>query len=64
MYGLQAGLFTRDLYHMLEATDRLEVGGMIIGDVPPWRVDHMPYGGVKDSGGGREGVRYARAVVL
>ncbi len=59
VYGLQAGVFTRDLYHMLEAWDRLEVGGVIIGDVPSWRVDHMPYGGVKDSGIGREGVRYA-----
>ncbi len=58
-FGLQAGVFTRDLYHMLEAWDRLEVGGVIIGDVPAWRVDHMPYGGVKDSGLGREGVRYA-----
>ncbi len=59
VYGLQAGLFTRDLYHLLEAWDRLEVGGVIVGDVPSWRVDHMPYGGVKDSGIGREGVRYA-----
>jgi len=59
VFGLQAGVFTRDLYHMLEAWDRLEVGGVIIGDVPSWRVDHMPYGGVKDSGLGREGVRYA-----
>jgi acyl-CoA reductase-like NAD-dependent aldehyde dehydrogenase len=59
VFGLQAGLFTRDIYHMLEAWDRLEVGGVIIGDVPSWRVDHMPYGGVKDSGLGREGVRYA-----
>lgn len=58
-FGLQAGLFTRDLYKMLEAWDRLDVGGVIIGDVPSWRVDHMPYGGVKDSGLGREGVRYA-----
>lgn len=58
-FGLQAGIFTRDLYHMLEAWDKLDVGGVIIGDVPSWRVDHMPYGGVKDSGLGREGVRYA-----
>jgi acyl-CoA reductase-like NAD-dependent aldehyde dehydrogenase len=58
-YGLQAGVFTRDLYHAQQAWDRLEVGGVIIGDVPSWRVDHMPYGGVKDSGLGREGVRYA-----
>jgi acyl-CoA reductase-like NAD-dependent aldehyde dehydrogenase len=58
-YGLQAGVFTRDLYHAQRAWDELEVGGVIIGDVPSWRVDHMPYGGVKDSGLGREGVRYA-----
>lgn len=58
-YGLQAGLFTRDLYRAQLAWDRLEVGGVIVGDVPSWRVDHMPYGGVKDSGLGREGVRYA-----
>lgn len=58
-YGLQAGIFTRDLYHMLRAWDTLHVGGVVIGDVPSWRVDHMPYGGVKDSGLGREGVRFA-----
>ncbi|MEW6169700.1 MAG: aldehyde dehydrogenase family protein [Pseudomonadota bacterium] len=58
-YGLQAGVFTRDLEQAMSAWDRLEVGGVVIGDVPSWRVDHMPYGGVKDSGLGREGVRYA-----
>jgi acyl-CoA reductase-like NAD-dependent aldehyde dehydrogenase len=58
-FGLQAGIFTRDLYKMLTAWDRLEVGGVIIGDVPSYRVDNMPYGGVKDSGLGREGVRFA-----
>lgn len=58
-YGLQAGVFTRDLYRAQRAWDRLEVGGVVIGDVPSWRVDHMPYGGVKDSGIGREGIRYA-----
>jgi acyl-CoA reductase-like NAD-dependent aldehyde dehydrogenase len=58
-FGLQAGVFTRDIYKMQRAWDRLEVGGVIIGDVPSWRVDNMPYGGVKDSGLGREGVRYA-----
>lgn len=58
-FGLQAGIFTRDLYRMQQAWDQLEVGGVIIGDVPSWRVDHMPYGGVKDSGIGREGVRFA-----
>ena len=58
-FGLQAGIFTRDLYKMQQAWDTLEVGGVIIGDVPSWRVDNMPYGGVKDSGLGREGVRFA-----
>ncbi len=58
-YGLQTGVFTRDLYRMQRAWDRLEVGGVIIGDVPSWRADNMPYGGVHDSGLGREGVRYA-----
>ncbi len=58
-FGLQAGIFTRDLYRMQQAWDELEVGGVIIGDVPSWRVDNMPYGGVKDSGLGREGVRFA-----
>ncbi len=58
-FGLQAGIFTRDLYKAQRAWDRLEVGGVVIGDVPSWRVDHMPYGGVKESGLGREGVRFA-----
>nr|MBF0222895.1 aldehyde dehydrogenase family protein [Desulfobulbaceae bacterium] len=58
-FGLQAGIFTRDLYKAQKAWDVLEVGSVIIGDVPSWRVDHMPYGGVKDSGLGREGIRYA-----
>ncbi|MGB6220724.1 aldehyde dehydrogenase family protein [Haloferula sp.] len=58
-FGLQAGIFTRDLYKMLDAWDRLDVGGVVIGDVPSWRVDNMPYGGVKDSGLGREGVKFA-----
>ncbi len=58
-FGLQAGVFTRDLYKAYRAWDRLEVGGVVINDVPSWRVDHMPYGGVKDSGLGREGPRYA-----
>ena len=58
-YGLQAGVFTRDLYRAQSAWDTLEVGGVLVGEVPSWRVDHMPYGGVKDSGIGREGVRYA-----
>jgi acyl-CoA reductase-like NAD-dependent aldehyde dehydrogenase len=59
VYGLQAGVFTRDLAKALRAWDRLEVGGVVIGDVPSWRVDHMPYGGVKASGLGREGLRWA-----
>ncbi|MDO4709155.1 MAG: aldehyde dehydrogenase family protein [Pseudomonadota bacterium] len=58
-YGLQAGVFTARLDHSLRAWDRLEVGGVIIGDVPSFRVDNMPYGGVKASGTGREGVRSA-----
>ena len=58
-FGLQAGIFTRDLYKAQRAWDELEVGGVIIGDVPSWRADHMPYGGVKSSGLGREGLRWA-----
>ena len=58
-FGLQAGIFTRDLYKVNRAWDTLEVGGVVIGDVPSWRVDNMPYGGVKDSGLGREGVKFA-----
>lgn len=58
-FGLQAGVFTRDLFRAMRAWDELEVGGVIIGDIPSWRVDNMPYGGVKASGLGREGVRYA-----
>ena len=58
-FGLQAGLFTRDVYKIQRAWDHLEVGGVIVGDVPSWRVDNMPYGGVKDSGLGREGIRFA-----
>jgi acyl-CoA reductase-like NAD-dependent aldehyde dehydrogenase len=59
IFGLQAGIFTRDLYKAQRAWDVLEVGGVVIGDVPSWRVDHMPYGGVKESGIGREGIRFA-----
>ncbi len=58
-YGLQAGLFVRDVYKVQRAWDRLEVGGVMIGEIPSWRVDHMPYGGVKNSGLGREGIRFA-----
>ncbi|TET34550.1 MAG: aldehyde dehydrogenase family protein [Planctomycetota bacterium] len=57
-YGLQAGVFTNDLSHAQAAFDRLEVGGVVINDVPTFRVDNMPYGGVKASGFGREGVKY------
>jgi acyl-CoA reductase-like NAD-dependent aldehyde dehydrogenase len=59
VFGLQAGIFTRDIHKAMRAWDHLEVGGVVIGDVPSWRVDHMPYGGVKDSGLGREGIRFA-----
>ncbi len=59
VYGLQAGLFTGSLQKALLAYDRLEVGAVVLNDVPTYRIDHMPYGGVKDSGFGREGVRYA-----
>ncbi len=58
-YGLQAGVFTRDVARLFAAHDRLEVGGVIAGDIPSWRIDHMPYGGTKDSGVGREGLRAA-----
>jgi len=58
-YGLQAGIFTRDAKLMFQAYEELEVGGLLAGDVPTFRIDHMPYGGVKDSGIGREGLRYA-----
>ncbi len=58
-FGLQAGIFTRDIYKAHKAWDTLDVGGVLIGDVPSFRVDNMPYGGVKESGLGREGVRFA-----
>jgi acyl-CoA reductase-like NAD-dependent aldehyde dehydrogenase len=58
-YGLQAGIFTRDAKLMFTAYEELEVGAVIAGDVPSFRIDHMPYGGIKDSGLGREGLRYA-----
>lgn len=57
-YGLQAGVFTRDLGRALAAYEALEVGGVMVNDVSAYRIDHMPYGGVKDSGLGREGPRY------
>lgn len=59
VYGLQTGVFTRDIHRAYQAWDELEVGGVLIGEVPSWRVDHMPYGGVKESGLGREGLRWS-----
>ncbi|AWE07678.1 aldehyde dehydrogenase [Lysinibacillus sp. 2017] len=58
-YGLQAGIFTKDIQTAFEASKRLEVGGVIINDIPTYRVDQMPYGGVKLSGTGKEGLKYA-----
>ncbi len=58
-FGLQTGIFTNDLGHAWQAFHELEVGGVIVNDVPTYRTDHMPYGGVKDSGLGREGLRWA-----
>ena len=58
-FGLQCGVFTNDLERTLLAHDELEVGGVIVNDVPTWRIDPMPYGGVKDSGLGREGLRWS-----
>jgi glyceraldehyde-3-phosphate dehydrogenase (NADP+) len=58
-FGLQAGVFTNDLGNAFRAFDGLDVGGVILNDIPTYRIDHMPYGGVKDSGLGREGLRYA-----
>jgi glyceraldehyde-3-phosphate dehydrogenase (NADP+) len=58
-FGLQAGLFTNDLTLVWRAFEELQVGGVIVNDIPAWRVDHMPYGGVKQSGLGREGLKYA-----
>jgi acyl-CoA reductase-like NAD-dependent aldehyde dehydrogenase len=58
-YGLQAGVFTADIHKVLDAWDTLEVGGVVVNDISSYRVDNMPYGGVKDSGLGREGIRFA-----
>jgi acyl-CoA reductase-like NAD-dependent aldehyde dehydrogenase len=58
-FGLQAGVFTNDLQNIRQAYSELEVGAVIINENPTYRMDHMPYGGVKDSGFGREGVKYA-----
>jgi glyceraldehyde-3-phosphate dehydrogenase (NADP+) len=59
LYGLQTGVFTNDLAHSWQAFNQLEVGGVIVNDIPTYRIDHMPYGGVKDSGLGREGLRWS-----
>lgn len=59
IYGLQAGIFTNDLKKAFKAYEVLDVGGVIINDIPTFRIDHMPYGGVKESGFGREGLKYA-----
>ncbi|MCY7493672.1 aldehyde dehydrogenase family protein [Bacillus safensis] len=58
-YGLQAGIYTENIHTALDAAERLHVGGVMINDIPTFRVDHMPYGGVKESGIGREGIKYA-----
>ena len=58
-FGLQTGVFTSDIGDAWTAFNELEVGGVIINDIPSYRIDHMPYGGVKDSGQGREGLRWA-----
>jgi acyl-CoA reductase-like NAD-dependent aldehyde dehydrogenase len=58
-FGLQAGIFTSDLRVVEDASDRIDVGGLMVNDVSTFRIDHMPYGGVKSSGFGREGLRYA-----
>jgi acyl-CoA reductase-like NAD-dependent aldehyde dehydrogenase len=58
-FGLQAGVFTRDIGKIQKAWDELDVGGVMINEVPSWRADQMPYGGSKDSGLGREGIRWA-----
>ncbi|MCK4430462.1 MAG: aldehyde dehydrogenase family protein [Candidatus Aminicenantes bacterium] len=59
IYGLQAGIFTNDLRKAFRAYELLDVGGVIVNDIPTFRIDHMPYGGVKESGFGREGIKYA-----
>jgi acyl-CoA reductase-like NAD-dependent aldehyde dehydrogenase len=58
-FGLQAGVFTNDINKAMMAFNRLQVGGVILNDFPTYRVDSFPYGGTKDSGFGREGVKYA-----
>ncbi|HYK71979.1 MAG TPA: aldehyde dehydrogenase family protein, partial [Pseudoneobacillus sp.] len=58
-YGLQAGVYTSNLQRAFQAVKQLHVGGVMVNDIPTFRVDHMPYGGVKLSGMGREGIKYA-----
>ncbi len=58
-YGLQAGVFTNDFQKIQQAYQEIDVGGVIINDYPTFRIDPMPYGGIKDSGMGREGIRFA-----
>jgi acyl-CoA reductase-like NAD-dependent aldehyde dehydrogenase len=58
-FGLQCGVFSNDLSHAWRAFEALDVAGVILNDVPTYRADHMPYGGIKDSGVGREGLRWA-----
>ena len=58
-YGLQAGVFTSNIGRIFQAFEQLEVGAVLANEIPTFRADHMPYGGVKDSGIGREGLRYA-----
>ncbi|HNV26456.1 MAG TPA: aldehyde dehydrogenase family protein, partial [Nitrospira sp.] len=58
-YGLQAGIFTNNIGRIFQAFEQLEVGGVLANEIPTFRADHMPYGGIKDSGIGREGLRYA-----
>jgi acyl-CoA reductase-like NAD-dependent aldehyde dehydrogenase len=58
-YGLQAGVFTSDINKAFQAYETLDVGGVIVNDIPTFRIDHMPYGGIKESGFGREGLKYA-----
>lgn len=58
-YGLQAAVYSRDVYKIMKAVDTIDVGGLIVNDFPTFRVDHMPYGGIRKSGVGREGLKYA-----
>jgi len=59
IYGLQAGVYTQNIANAFRAIRELKVGGVMINEIPTFRADHMPYGGVKESGTGREGVKYA-----